>query len=234
VLGDKLTQLRQRLADDSVSVARSDPSTGEARIIEVGEVDLQAVVRLMSYAAPTIALLPLVIDEAHVGNLAPLAGHADILVAALADSLSFPMHNSVVCTEDVPFFAANATRATDTTYLGAAIIDGLVSICGAWPVGLRDEDFKMPVASDRPVLLLSGELDPVTPPEYAERAIAGGLTNARHLVARGQGHGIASIGCVPRLMQEFLATAAPAALAAECLESEAPVPFFLGFHGPGP
>jgi pimeloyl-ACP methyl ester carboxylesterase len=91
-----------------------------------------------------------------------------------------------------------------------------------------------PIESDRPVLLLSGELDPVTPPEYAERVIAGGLSNARHLVAPGQGHGVAGVGCVPRLISEFLASPTPDALVAECLEDEVPTPFFLGFHGPDP
>jgi pimeloyl-ACP methyl ester carboxylesterase len=84
------------------------------------------------------------------------------------------------------------------------------------------------------VLLLSGELDPVTPPAYAERVIAGGLSNARHLVGPGQGHGIAAVGCVPRLIREFLAAPVPAELAADCLEAEQPTPFFLGLHGPGP
>jgi hypothetical protein len=82
--------------------------------------------------------------------------------------------------------------------------------------------------------LLSGELDPVTPPEYAERIVRTGLTNARHLVAPGQGHGIAAIGCVPRLIREFLSSPVPAELEVECLESEVPTPFFVGFHGPAP
>ena len=78
------------------------------------------------------------------------------------------------------------------------------------------------------------ELDPVTPPEYAERSMRSGLTNARHVVAPGQGHGVASIGCVPRLIREFLASPVPAELDTACVAAEVPTPFFLGFHGPGP
>jgi pimeloyl-ACP methyl ester carboxylesterase len=233
-LADKFADLGRRFATQSVRVDLHDPLTAEASSADLGEAHLQAVVRLMSYAAPTIALLPVVIDEAYAGNYTPLAGHADILIESLAESLSFPMHNSVVCTEDAPFFPADESPTTGAAYLGATILDGLAAICAAWPAGVRDADFKAAVASDRPVLLLSGELDPVTPPEYAERVIAGGLTNTRHLIARGQGHGIAGVGCVPRLMHEFLAVPAPAALSAECLEREQPMPFFLGFHGPGP
>jgi pimeloyl-ACP methyl ester carboxylesterase len=97
-----------------------------------------------------------------------------------------------------------------------------------------DDDFKEPLESDRPTLLLSGENDPITPPEYAERAMAGGLTNAVHLVGAGQGHGLAGLGCVPRLLRAFLETPKPGELDATCLGDEPPAPFFLSFLGPAP
>jgi pimeloyl-ACP methyl ester carboxylesterase len=229
----RFADLRARFATATVSVALGD-GTGATETRALGEPQFQAVIRLMSYAAPTIALLPLVIDEAHKGNYAPLAGQADIIIESLAESLSFPMHNAVVCTEDRPFFSAADLEAGRNTYLGTALVDSLVAICASWPAGVRDVDLGEPVESDRPVLLLSGELDPVTPPAYAERIIEEGLSNARHLVAPGQGHGIAGVGCVPRLISEFLAEPTPGTLAAECLEDEMPTPFFLGFHGPDP
>jgi pimeloyl-ACP methyl ester carboxylesterase len=231
-LAASFADVRERFAAGTVSVELGDTTSGlTARTF--AEPEFQAVVRLMSYSAATIALLPLVIDEGKKGNYAPLAAHADIVIESLAESLSFPMHNAVVCTEDRPFFTADDLAPAPSAYLGASIVDALVGICSAWPVGVRDDDLSDPVESDRPVLLLSGELDPATPPEYAERAMRGGFSNARHLVAPGQGHGIAQVGCVPRLISEFLSTPIPGALAAECLEDEVPTPFFLGFHGPG-
>jgi pimeloyl-ACP methyl ester carboxylesterase len=231
-LAASFADLRERFAVGAVAVELGDATSGiETRAL--AEPELQAVVRLMSYSAPTIALLPLVIDEAAKGNYAPLAAHADIVIESLAESLSFPMHNAVACTEDRPFFTAEGLVPAPSAYLGASIVDALVGICSTWPVGVRDDDLALPIESDRPVLLLSGELDPATPPEYAERVIGTGLSNARHLVAPGQGHGIAQVGCVPRLIGEFLATPIPSVLAAECLEDDVPTPFFLGFHGPG-
>ncbi len=52
--------------------------------------------------------------------------------------------------------------------------------------GRRPADFNAPVQSDRPVLLLSGQLDPVTPPRYGE-AVVRHLPNGRHLVRPGRG-----------------------------------------------
>jgi pimeloyl-ACP methyl ester carboxylesterase len=200
----------------------------------ISSLELRTLVRFMSYNAATVALLPVLISEAHAGNYAPLAGQARTLLRELPESLSFPMSNSVTCTEDLPYVAAAATGGLDSTYLGTAIMDALGQICARWPVGAIDAEFKAPVVSDAPVLLLSGEYDPITPPSYAERVKAGGLANSVHLVGRGQGHGLVGIGCVPRLLRSFLETPAPADLDATCLELEPPTPFFLTLLGPAP
>jgi pimeloyl-ACP methyl ester carboxylesterase len=155
-------------------------------------------------------------------------------IQAVVESLGFAMHNSVVCTEDAPWFPAELGPDAALPYLGTAVVDGLRAICGAWPAGVIDVDFRQPVVSDRPVLLLSGEHDPITPPAYAERIMASGLTNARHIVGRAQGHGLAAVGCVPDLIADFVETADPAAPDTVCLEREPPMPFFLSFQGPSP
>lgn len=231
-LESKFAELRRRFEGDSTELVINDPATGEPQSFMLRETHLQAVVRLMSYSDATAALLPLVIDEAYKGNYAPLASQADFLIESVAESIGFAMHNSVVCTEDAPFFPA-ADRAGDY-YLGTSVVGSLRAICEVWPEGVIDEDFKDPVTSTAPALLLSGENDPVTPPEYADRVIEAGLGNARHLVGPGKGHGVAAVGCVPRLLRDFLTTADPEALDAGCLADEPPMPFFLSFQGPAP
>jgi pimeloyl-ACP methyl ester carboxylesterase len=200
----------------------------------ISALELRTLVRFMSYSAATVALLPVLISEAHAGNYAPLAGQARTLLRELPESLSFPMSNSVACTEDLPYVAAASTGGLDSTYLGTAIMDALAQICARWPVGTIDGNFKAPVVSGAPVLLLSGEYDPITPPAYAERVKADGLANSVHLVGRGQGHGLVGVGCVPRLLRSFLESPAPADLDASCLALEPPTPFFLTLLGPAP
>jgi pimeloyl-ACP methyl ester carboxylesterase len=200
----------------------------------ISALELRTLVRFMSYSSATVSLLPVLISEAHAGNYEPLAGQARTLLRELPESLSFPMSNSVTCTEDVPYVDAAATGGLDSTYLGTAIMDALKMICARWPVGSIDDDFKTPVASAAPVLLLSGEFDPITPPGYAERAVTGGLANSLHVVGRGQGHGLVGIGCVPRLLRSFLEEPRPAELDASCVALEPPLPFFLTLLGPAP
>ena len=91
----------------------------------------------------------------------------------------------------------------------------------------------MPLATDLPVLLLSGDSDPITPPRYAEMA-AVDLTNARHLVSKHQGHGQISVGCTPRLVAKFIDSADPHEIDADCLDRSFAMPFFLDFSGPKP
>jgi len=233
-LGAKFARLRAALRAEPVNLRGADPLTGKPTDMRFGEAELQAVTRLMSYTSQTAALLPLVIDAAANGNLQPMAAQAQIVVRGLAASVSFPMHNSVVCAEDVPFFPADAMTVAGNSYLGNAIVQALTTICAHWPQGPIDTGFKTAVGSNRPVLLLSGQHDPVTPPTYANRVAAAGLRNSVHLIGPGQGHGMAGIGCVPRLMRRFLDSTDPTALSADCLDNEPTPPFFLSFSGPAP
>jgi pimeloyl-ACP methyl ester carboxylesterase len=201
----------------------------------MGENELALALRLMSYDPASMALLPLLLHEAGQGRPGGLAARALTAADALARTLAVGMHNAVVCTEDAPFIepAELDREALDATYLGARQVDALLAACEPWPRGLLDDDLHEPLESDVPVLLLSGAHDPVTPPRYGELAMQG-LSVARHLVAPGQGHGVAAGGCAPRLLETFLRDLDPAGLDAACLDRLAPEPFFLDFTGPAP
>lgn len=226
--------LQSRLLEGPVRLVLADPVSGE-----LGEHDftadwLRGVVRLFSYAPETVALLPLLIDHAaRTGDFVPLAAQALLVSRQMSESIAAGMHNAVVCTEDLPFVTAGAGAGNEDTYLGAGMLESLRAVCAVWPQGEMDEDFKQPWSSDLPVLILSGEADPVTPPRNGEHALAT-LSHARHLVGPGQGHGMFARGCTPRLMEQFIDTADPAALDVGCLERLQPAPFFLRFTGPNP
>jgi pimeloyl-ACP methyl ester carboxylesterase len=81
-----------------------------------------------------------------------------------------------------------------------------------------------------PLLAVSGELDPVTPPRYGD-AVVEHLPNARHLVLPGQGHSVIGTGCMPKLFAQFIETADAAALDAKCLERLSAQPPFAGNYG---
>jgi fermentation-respiration switch protein FrsA (DUF1100 family) len=105
--------------------------------------------------------------------------------------------------------------------------------CGIWPADPAPAGFHEPVRSDIPVLLLSGELDPVTPPRYAEQLLPW-FPNATHLVAPGQGHSVTGRGCLGKLVSEFIITGSMDDLDTGCIEQLQSTPYFISLTGPKP
>jgi hypothetical protein len=95
------------------------------------------------------------------------------------------------------------------------------------------EGFHDPVGGSVPLLLLSGEYDPVTPPEYADE-VAVHFDNATHLVAPGQAHIAVTRGCMGELASTFIEEASAENLETECISNMKPSPFFLSLTGPQP
>lgn len=184
------------------------------------------------YAADFQALLPLLIHHAHeTDDFAPL------IVQGLSVSQSAGLYPgllyAVTCSEDAPLIdAADADANRAATSFGDTAAR-FQTICAGWPRATLAADFRAPLKSDIPTLLLSGGADPVTPPEYAEQ-VAAGLSHSRHIVIPGFGHGTISLGCMPKVVAEFVRTADPAALDFTCLDELKPPPFFVSFTGPRP
>ena len=100
---------------------------------------------------------------------------------------SWGMRVSVWCSEAWPFSRRALTSSPGTTlggYESAAIAP---PICEEWGVPARPVAFVQPVRSAIPTLLIAGEFDPATPPDWGRRALRF-LENGRLLVVRGGTH----------------------------------------------
>jgi pimeloyl-ACP methyl ester carboxylesterase len=232
-LAHRFDELRGRLAVHPIHVAVPNPATGQVEELDFGTEQLIGAVRLMNYFTASTALLPLLLDRAANGNVAPLAAQLLMLGANLDEQVAYGMNAAVVCTEDVPFFGPVDRAALAKTYFGATQLEGLEALCDGWPRGVMDADLRAPLHSAVPALLLSGEADPVTPPESGARA-ARGFSDVRHVVVPGQGHGQLTVACAPRLVAAFLDAGTARGLDVRCLESAAPAPFFIDASGPAP
>jgi pimeloyl-ACP methyl ester carboxylesterase len=235
-LADDLRELRQTLTDKPVSITLTHPVSGRPQTMLLQYAHLAMTLRLLSYAPETAALIPLLLHEAAVrDNFLPVAAQALRIEQSLSQAISFGMHNSVVCTEDVPFFGdvADLLPRLDATYLGGDQVRALALICRQWPAGPLDPEFREPLRSTHPTLVLSGELDPITPPSYGD-LVAATQSHARHLIAPGQGHGVIARGCLPEIVDDFVAAGTVDDLDAECVERLAPDPFFVDLLGPPP
>lgn len=234
-IDDAFAALVGQLREKPVLVNTPDPNTGRFLEVSFGSAEFATAIRLLAYHPSSIALLPLLIHEASKGNFVPLAAQYQMTVVSIEDSLALGMHNAVMCTEDAPFFDKTTIDydGLAASYMGTTQLKAIEAICSVWPDGPIDAEFKAPLTTDIPVLLLSGDADPITPPRYAELA-AVDLGNALHLVGTDQGHGQLAVGCTRRLVAKFIDAADPGAVDAGCLERSFTMPFFLDFSGPRP
>ncbi|MFC0676386.1 alpha/beta hydrolase [Lysobacter korlensis] len=227
-LRSQLRQLKARLETAPVPVEYRDPGTGELEQGTLTADTLTGLSHAFSYMPQLASLLPVVLDEAAQGRYAPLMSLSKLTEQMMGGQMSRGMQLSVVCAEDADRYRADPADAG--TVLGPDLATMFFSACEAWPKGRRPADFNQPLASPVPALLMSGELDPVTPPEYGERVLKG-LPNARHVVLRGQAHNVFLVGCMPKLLARFIESADAKALDTACLESVDFVPPFTSFNG---
>ncbi len=226
-----LYRLRDRLAAQPAKVEMRHPRTGMPEQVTLGAMRLAGLARMFAYAPETAALLPLAISRSLDGDHAALAGQSEYITAEMSDLIGSGMQLSVICAEDADLVRDNPGEAH--LLLGDAFTRVLREQCTVWPRGTRPPDFHQPVTGDTPLLILSGEFDPVTPPRYGE-AILKGLTNARQLVAAGQGHSVMGRGCLPKLAARFIDTLQTKTLDAGCIADFGPTPAFIDFNGAAP
>ena len=213
------------------TVAFAHPRTGKPVKVTASQRLVATIVFQSLYTPEITALLPQLLADAANGNyqgLFALAYSADLPKGAMSEG----MFLSVVCAEDMPRIAPeDIARETSGRFIGSTMFDTRMKPCEFWPRGAVADDYYEPVASSKPVLIFSGEDDPVTPPSWGEH-VRQTLQNARHVVVPGAGHITLLRGCVPRLVSTFLDEASVAGIDPACLGNLARPPFFTSYTGP--
>lgn len=230
--GPKLTDLLRSLQEQPEPVTVAHPTTGQPFSLTFDRNVLASALRFLTYSSDTQAMLPLLIHEAWQDRRYDrLASQMLIVTSGLQQSISQGMELSVMCAEDYPWFPR---EAPENDYLMGNLMHQAVTLqCGIWPQGPVPDGFHEPVTGDLPVLLLSGELDPVTPPEYADE-VAAHFDHAMHLVAPGQGHIVTTRGCMGELVSQFISEGDFANLDTACIAQMEHTPYFLTLTGPQP
>ena len=185
------------------------------------------------YSPVTSSAVPLLIEEADNGTYSGfLAMHETF--GPLSESVSRGMQMSVLCSEDAPRVdAPSLARQAAGTFLGADFADSRVTPCEFWPRAAIGRAYYTSTPSVTPALILSGELDPVTPPSWGDE-VALQWKNSRHIVVPATGHNAAFSGCVMNLVTDFLNAGNAASLDPSCVNGLKRPPFLVGPSGPDP
>ena len=202
-LAATLAAIGARLGPDGRDVALVDPRTGEARAFRLSYDHVLAALQPLLYLPELQSLAPEAIDRAAAGDFSPLLALAEFVTNDLDRQTNTALHYSVTCAEDAP----RVTPADRVQALAGVrtrmLAERALAVCAVWPRGTAPADAATPVRSDIPVLILSGSLDPVTPPANGTE-VAATLPNSRHIVARGYGHIVSPHACGPRLIAAFV------------------------------
>lgn len=163
------------------------------------------------YSVNWIEQLPKVIYDTRDGNYLLLS---QVLQSILYDSdgWAMGMHFSVQCNEEAPFTSVNSLRASVeqfpqlSSYVQSIpnISETTLTICEAWDTVEPDPIENMPVFSDIPTLVMSGQYDPITPPHWG-RLTASTLPLSHFYEYPGVGHGATvEHSCGMNMALEFL------------------------------
>jgi pimeloyl-ACP methyl ester carboxylesterase len=126
-----------------------------------------------------------------------------------ASGISTGMHYSLQCREEVAFESYQETvdLAADLPPQVAAhfATSQIFDLCAAWGSGQASPVENEPVTSSIPTLVVSGQYDPITPPDWG-RLAAGTLDHSFFFEFPGVGHGvIRSTDCGRQIGLQFLA-----------------------------
>ena len=173
---------------------------------------LQSSLNIMLYDSELSALIPYVLSSADQGDWQPMLVHTE---HNIADSVSWEMYLSVVCSEDehqLPQADTTTTESGETEQIsekqvrsipqvfGKKVSEDLKQMCSVWPH--QDVPTAAYKAMSTPTLLMSGTLDPATPPENTD-PLKPLLSAHTEVIFSGTGHNTLRTQCALSLFEDF-------------------------------
>ncbi|HEX8919373.1 MAG TPA: alpha/beta fold hydrolase [Chloroflexota bacterium] len=208
-LAARFYRLTRQLQKKPVQFKAQDPSTGKTYTVLLNGDGLDNLLFSGLYVSSLIPQLPDMITSLQAGRLGP-AAHVFSEVGFLGNSLSFGMYYSVECSGDAPYTTAAQVRAAGAALNPAIRTDevqsqiDLLRQCGFWNVKPDAPAERQPVRSSIPTIVLSGQMDPVTPPANGSLVVRT-LSHGYRFVFPGLGHGERFTDICPyRMVASFL------------------------------
>lgn len=206
--GDLQTVL-ERLEAEPPTVDVTDPRSGETVSLTLSRNAFVQALRYLLYTSINALKIPAYLHAAAAGEWEPMAQATYTVAGLLLTSIPDGLYLSVTCAEDVNAIGPNAAAVQAGTFLGDFRLRQQRDACAAWTSAEMPASFREPIVSDAPVLILSGERDPVTPARSGYQ-VQEFLTGSAHLVVPDGGHGwfgLTGTECIHDLEQRFLETA---------------------------
>ncbi len=228
-LAEEFQAVKVRLAKEVASIDILHPRLGTPTKLVIDNTKFTGNLRFQLYGMEGRSMVPLVIHQAFLGNYQPLIG----LMARTEDEqlVYTGLLFNIVCNEDIPR-VSEADRAADASnnFDGEDSHSAWDMVCPFFPEYRPSEDFYQSVTADIPTLILSGNLDPVTPPSNGEYS-AKSLPNSHHIIVENASHTVAMSTCASDIINEFLTSKTPKTLDESCLKDIPQETFMTSVNG---
>ena len=221
-------ELESQLVEEK-TITYKDPKTASVEELTLSRDLLWGVIQQMLYDPTSSSMIPFVLHQAHKENWAPFLAW-NKMGEGMMDSIPMGLYLSIVCAEDI------IRIEEDTNFdgvLAGNTVSSLKQMCEAWEYVTIESRFFEPVSSDIPILLLSGQYDPVTPPANGEHALQT-LSNSRHIIVPGVAHNTLRTECVLNIVREFVDTIDAKQIETSCVSEQRRPPFVISTAGTMP
>jgi pimeloyl-ACP methyl ester carboxylesterase len=211
--------VRQRLRREPAMVAIKNPDTGQPETVLLTDRKFGYAIAARLGSIESGRTIPQVLKRARAGDFGNLVQPMVAPPSHEGGSKgnAWGLYYSVTCSEDVA-----RTPLGDIERAAARAISGVEQtyemqiICKNWPRTTLPTDYFKPFRSNVPVLLISGDMDPVTPPRWGEMARRS-FPNSVHLVVPAA-HSFPRDRCMAAIGEQFMRTGNVKTLDARCID----------------
>jgi len=218
--------MMDRLRREPVTVEVQHPKTDKPVRVKIAWNVVADGVRWALYDPRASALLPWMIHQAATGDFAPLAQASVNARLNAIDLLTMGLFFSVTCSEDIPFIdPAQVPARTANTFLGDYRVKQQTAACGVWPRARIEPGHSEAIHTDLPVLVMNGERDPVTPPDFGPR-VTKAMTHATRILVPWGTHG-GDDPCTEKIEEDFIEKGSGEGLDLSCVSKIQMTPFAL-------
>ena len=217
--------------DGELKISVRDPVSGQLTDVVLTSEAFGGLLRGLLYNPEIGRILPWIIHRAADGDYTPFFGAAGYLATASEGLMTTGALMVMLCQEEQTRTSAEAPDSL----IGEGMLLGVRDACRVFSeLGLGLETpaiYGEEIRSSAPALILSGALDPITPPRWGDE-MATHFEKALHLVAPATGHNVSPFGCAPDLLTQFIEEGSLENLDGSCLDEIERPSFFVDASGP--
>ena len=228
-LREEFDAVLDRLSKNTVSLTINHPRLGTKTEFNLSHLKFFNSIFKQLYSMETRSLVPLIIHQAFLENYQPLIG----LISTNDGNMNMyvGLTFNIVCNEDIPRITQSMLdKDSDNNFGRGSTHDVYQSACKVWPKYKVESAFYQPVVANIPTLILSGDLDPVTPPSNGDKS-ASTLPNSHHVISKNSAHIVASTSCGVGIVNEFLGHLNPKGIDSSCLAELPSESFMTSLNG---